>query len=147
MRPKGRCQQTWKEASGSVQVKVRGDVFASFHAVAAKRRSRTRNSQFGLLGPVLRATPTAVLMVALAWNILDTTSYPYAPHEATSSHNSLLLHDPCPADREPRLSYMDANAAALLHFVLIMHTPVCCANRATILRAVYRFNISFVSFH
>jgi hypothetical protein len=29
--------------------KVRGDVFARFHAVAAKRRSRTQNSQFGLL--------------------------------------------------------------------------------------------------
>jgi hypothetical protein len=39
----------------SVLAKVRGDVFARFHAVAAKRRSRTRNSQFCLLGPVLCA--------------------------------------------------------------------------------------------
>jgi hypothetical protein len=40
--------------------KVRDDVFARFHAVAAKLRSRTQNSQFGLFGPVLRATTTAV---------------------------------------------------------------------------------------
>jgi hypothetical protein len=40
--------------------KFRGDVFASFHAVVAKPLSRTRNSQFGLLGPVLRATTTAL---------------------------------------------------------------------------------------
>jgi hypothetical protein len=33
-----------------------GDVFARFHAIAARRRSRTRNSPLGLLGPVLRAT-------------------------------------------------------------------------------------------
>jgi hypothetical protein len=39
------------EAARSVLAKVRGDVFARFHAVAAKHRSRTRNSQFGLLGP------------------------------------------------------------------------------------------------
>lgn len=58
-----------------------------------------------------------------------------ASHKCTSWHNSLLLHDPCPAVREPRLTYMDANAAVLLHFVLIMHTPVCCANRATILKS------------
>jgi hypothetical protein len=31
-----------------------------FRAATAKRRSRTRNSQFGLLGPVLRATTTVV---------------------------------------------------------------------------------------
>jgi hypothetical protein len=48
------------EATMSILAKVRGDVFASFHAVAVKRRSRTRNSVFGLLGPVLRATTTAV---------------------------------------------------------------------------------------
>jgi hypothetical protein len=48
------------EAARTVLVKVRGDVFTRFHAVAAKRRSRTRNSQFGLLGPVLRATTTPV---------------------------------------------------------------------------------------
>jgi hypothetical protein len=53
---KGRCHG---EAARSVLVKVRGDVFARFHAVAAKRRSRTRNSQFGLFGPVLRTTTTA----------------------------------------------------------------------------------------
>jgi hypothetical protein len=33
---------------------------SAIHAVAAKLRSNTRNSQFGLLGPVLRATTTAV---------------------------------------------------------------------------------------
>jgi hypothetical protein len=38
---------------------VRSDMFAHLHAVAAKRRSRTRNTQFGLLVPVLRATTTA----------------------------------------------------------------------------------------
>jgi hypothetical protein len=38
---------------------VRGDVFAHFNAVAAKCRSRTRNTQSGLFGPVLRATTTA----------------------------------------------------------------------------------------
>jgi hypothetical protein len=48
------------EGTRSVLANVRGNVFARFHAVAAKRRSRTRNSQFGLLGPVLRATTTAV---------------------------------------------------------------------------------------
>jgi hypothetical protein len=53
----GRCHG---EAARSVLAKVRGDVFARFHAVAAKRRGRTRNSQFDLLGPVLRATTTAV---------------------------------------------------------------------------------------
>jgi hypothetical protein len=37
------------EAARFVIAKFRGDVFARFHAVAAKRRSRTRNSQFGLL--------------------------------------------------------------------------------------------------
>jgi hypothetical protein len=48
------------KAARFVFAKVRGDVFARFHTVAAKRRSRTRNSQFGLMGPVLRATTTAV---------------------------------------------------------------------------------------
>jgi hypothetical protein len=43
-----------------IRAKVRDDFFARFHAVTAKLRSRTRNSQFGLLGPVLRATTTAV---------------------------------------------------------------------------------------
>jgi hypothetical protein len=45
---------------GLFSPKFGGDVFASFHAVAAKRSRITRNSQFGLLGPVLRATTTAV---------------------------------------------------------------------------------------
>jgi hypothetical protein len=48
------------EAARSVLATVRGDVLARFHTVAAKLRSRTRNSQFGLLEPVLRATTTAV---------------------------------------------------------------------------------------
>jgi hypothetical protein len=56
---RGRCHG---EAARSVLAKVRGDFFSSFHAVAAKLRSRTRNSQFSLLGPVLRATTTAVQM-------------------------------------------------------------------------------------
>jgi hypothetical protein len=45
---------------GLFTAKVRGEVVARFHAVAAKLRSRTRNSQFDLLGPVFRATTTAV---------------------------------------------------------------------------------------
>jgi hypothetical protein len=53
----GRCNG---EAAKSVLARVRGDVFARFHAVAAKLRGRTRNSQFGLLGPVLSATMTVV---------------------------------------------------------------------------------------
>jgi hypothetical protein len=53
----GRCNG---EAARSVLAKVRGDVYASFHAIPAKRRRRTRNSQCGLLGPVLRITTTAV---------------------------------------------------------------------------------------
>jgi hypothetical protein len=36
------------EAARSVLVKVRVDLFSRFYTVAAKRRSRTRNSQFGL---------------------------------------------------------------------------------------------------
>jgi hypothetical protein len=48
------------EVARSVFAKVRGDVFARFHAVAAKRRIRTRNSQSGLLGPVLRAATTSL---------------------------------------------------------------------------------------
>jgi hypothetical protein len=39
---------------------VRGDILARFHAVAAKRRSRTWISQYGLLGQILCATTTAV---------------------------------------------------------------------------------------
>jgi hypothetical protein len=70
-RETGRCHG---EAARSVLAKVRSDVFARFHAVAAKRRSRTRNSQFGLLGQILFATTTAVYMAAPVRNILDTTS-------------------------------------------------------------------------
>jgi hypothetical protein len=53
----GRCHG---EATWSVLAKVRGDVFARFHAVAAKLRSWIRNSQFGLLWPVIRATTNVV---------------------------------------------------------------------------------------
>jgi hypothetical protein len=53
----GRCRG---EAARSVLAKVRGDVFASFHAVATKLRSRTKNSQFGLLGQIFCAAATAV---------------------------------------------------------------------------------------
>jgi hypothetical protein len=52
----GRCHG---EAARSVLARVRGDI-ARFHAVAAKRRSRTGNSQFGLFGPVFCATTTDV---------------------------------------------------------------------------------------
>jgi hypothetical protein len=45
---------------GLLSLKFGGDVLARFQAVATKRRSGIRNSQFGLLGPVLRATTTAV---------------------------------------------------------------------------------------
>jgi hypothetical protein len=45
---------------GMFSPKFEGDVFARFLAVAAQLRSRTRNSQFGLFGPVLRATRFAV---------------------------------------------------------------------------------------
>jgi hypothetical protein len=48
------------EAARSVLAKVRGDLFPNFHAVGAKRRSRTRNSQCGLLGQIVGATTTAV---------------------------------------------------------------------------------------
>jgi hypothetical protein len=54
---KGRCNG---DAARSGLAIVRSVVFARFHIVAAKRRSRTHNSQFGLLGPVVRATTTAV---------------------------------------------------------------------------------------
>jgi hypothetical protein len=42
----GRCRG---KAASSVLAKARGDIFARFYAVAAKLRSKTRNSQFGLL--------------------------------------------------------------------------------------------------
>ena len=41
------------EGARSVLTKVWGNFFACFHAVATKRRSRTRNSQFGMLGQIL----------------------------------------------------------------------------------------------
>ena len=45
------------EAARSVLAKVGDDVFALFCAVSAKLRSRTRNSQFSLLGQILFANP------------------------------------------------------------------------------------------
>jgi hypothetical protein len=48
------------EAPRSVLAKIRGEVLARFCAVAAEPRNRTRNAKFDLLGPVLRATTTAV---------------------------------------------------------------------------------------
>jgi hypothetical protein len=38
----------------------RGDVFARFHAVTTKRRNRTQDSHFGLLGPALCLTAATV---------------------------------------------------------------------------------------
>jgi hypothetical protein len=63
------------KAARSVLAKVRGDIFTHFHAVTAKRHSRTQNSKFGLLGLVLHVTTTAVKMAAPVRNILETTSY------------------------------------------------------------------------
>jgi len=48
-------ERCYSKAARSVLAKVWGDVFARFRAVAAKLRSRTRNSQFGLLGHILCA--------------------------------------------------------------------------------------------
>jgi hypothetical protein len=48
------------EAASSILTKIWGEVFARFQAVAAKLRSRTRNSQFGLLGQIRYAITTAV---------------------------------------------------------------------------------------
>jgi hypothetical protein len=62
---------------GVVMVKLPGlfsPKFAHFHAVAAKRRSITLNSQFGLFGPVLRSTTTAVYMAAPVRYIPETIS-------------------------------------------------------------------------
>jgi hypothetical protein len=89
----GRCHG---EAAMSVLAYVRGEVFALFRAIAAKCRSSTRKSQFGLLGPVLRATTTAVYMAAPVRNILDTTSYfvedwrllPTCENDVTSAINN-----------------------------------------------------------
>jgi hypothetical protein len=53
----GRCHG---EAARSVLAKVQGDILARFHAIAAKLHNRTWNSQFGLIGQVLRTTLTAV---------------------------------------------------------------------------------------
>jgi hypothetical protein len=63
------------KAARPVLAKVRDDIFTHFHALTAKCCSRTHNSLFGLLGPVLHATTAAVQMVAPVWNILDTTLY------------------------------------------------------------------------
>jgi hypothetical protein len=60
---------------GFFSPKFGGDIFARFHAIARKLRTRTRNSQFGLLGQVFRAITNAVYMAATARNVLDTTSY------------------------------------------------------------------------
>jgi hypothetical protein len=49
-------------------------VFTRFHAVAAKLRSRTWNSECGRLGQILCATTTAVKMTAQVRNILNVTS-------------------------------------------------------------------------
>jgi hypothetical protein len=49
--------------------------YLQFHPVATKRGSRTRNSQFGLLRLLFRATTTAVYMATPVRNVLDTTSY------------------------------------------------------------------------
>ena len=48
----GRCHG---EADRSALAKVWGDVFTCFHTFATKCRSRTQNSQFGLLGQILCA--------------------------------------------------------------------------------------------
>jgi hypothetical protein len=53
----GRCNG---DAARSILANVRGDDFAGFHAVAAKRRRITWNSQFDLLGQILCSTTTAV---------------------------------------------------------------------------------------
>jgi hypothetical protein len=87
----GRCHG---EVTRSVLAKARGDVFAGFHAVAAKRRSRIRNSQFGLMRPVLRATTTAVYMAAPVRNILDTTSYTSGPGSPIGMANDYRLDGP-----------------------------------------------------
>jgi hypothetical protein len=56
--------EVWDEAlswwhSQDCSHQVRGDIFENIHEVVEKRRRRTRNSHFDLLGPVLRAaTPT-----------------------------------------------------------------------------------------
>jgi hypothetical protein len=62
----GRCHG---EAAMSLLAKFRGEVFACFHAIAAKLLSITGNLQFGLVGMELRATTPAPVR-----NILDTTS-------------------------------------------------------------------------
>jgi hypothetical protein len=53
----GRCHG---EAARSILTKVWGNVFACFHTVTAKRHSRTQNSHFGMLEPVLCTTTTAL---------------------------------------------------------------------------------------
>jgi hypothetical protein len=75
------------EAARSLLAKVRGDVFARFHAVAAKRRSRTRNSQFGLLGPLLRATATSLVQPS----DVTRTQLPSAICEAPPENEQVML--------------------------------------------------------
>jgi hypothetical protein len=58
---------------GLLSPKFGGDVFARSHAVATKRRNRTRDSQFGLLVSMFRATATVVKMAAPLRNIFGTT--------------------------------------------------------------------------
>jgi hypothetical protein len=66
---------------GVVMVKQAGLFLPEFGVTSShvftKRRSRTRNSQFSLLGPVLHTTTSAVLMAVPVRNNLDTTLYMY----------------------------------------------------------------------
>jgi hypothetical protein len=62
------------EATRSVLAKVRGDVFAPFHSVAAKRRSWTRNSHFGCWDWCFALPQLLYWWRAPVRNILDTTS-------------------------------------------------------------------------
>jgi hypothetical protein len=79
-RETGRCHG---KLTRSVLARVRGVFFALLQAVDAKLRSTACNSQFGLLGSVLRATTTAVKMASPVRNILDTIPCTWA---------HLLLH-------------------------------------------------------
>jgi hypothetical protein len=78
------------EAARSLLAKVWGNI-TCFHAVAAKRHSRTHNSQFGLFGPVLRATTSAVWMAAPVGNILDISSYYPSILPSTQTGPSMLF--------------------------------------------------------
>jgi hypothetical protein len=63
------------EAARSVLIEVGDDVFAVFHAVSTKFCSRTRNSQFGLLGQILYTQSPPVQMAAPVQKILDQPMY------------------------------------------------------------------------